>query len=95
MLAKTNREEALKIKKHTKYIHNDCSTKFNNIPTSLIKPVNEFIATPFIYIINTWISKKKHCKKKHFGVPKASIFGPVDVKQIWKVAFQPIPAYNM
>ena len=64
MLAKTNREEALKIKKHTKYIHNDCSTEFNNIPTSLIKPVNEFIATPLIYINIVFLIDILVCQKR-------------------------------
>ena len=38
-----------------KMIRNDCSTGYDHIPASFIKPVTEFLASPITFIINNFI----------------------------------------
>ena len=45
-----------------KNIRKYCSTGFDNIPISLIKPVAEYIASPLAHIKNTQISKQTFVK---------------------------------
>ena len=38
-----------------KMIRNDCSTGYDHIPASFIKPVSEFLVSPITFIINNFI----------------------------------------
>ena len=43
------------IEKCIKLIRNDCSTGYDHIPASFIKPVSEFLVSPITFIINNFI----------------------------------------
>ena len=45
--------------KSPKLLQNDCSTRYDNIPVSFIKPVAEYIASVLTFIINSLIEKLK------------------------------------
>ena len=45
--------------KSPKLLLNDCSTRYDNIPVSFIKPVAEYIASVLTFISNSLIEKLK------------------------------------
>ena len=45
--------------KSLKSLRNDCSTGYDNIPVSFIKPIAEYIAWPLTFIINNLIEESK------------------------------------
>ena len=45
--------------KSLKPLRNDCSTGYDNIPVSFIKPIAEYIASPLTFIINNLIEESK------------------------------------
>ena len=63
----TSRHDSFKLQKVTyndvlkslKPLRNDCSTGYDNIPVSFIKPIAEYIASPLTFIINNLIEESK------------------------------------
>ena len=43
------------IEKCIRIVRNDCSTGYDNIPASFIKPISEFLISPITFIINNFI----------------------------------------
>ena len=43
--------------KSLKSLQNNCSTGYNNISVSFIKPIAEYIASPLTYILNNLIEE--------------------------------------
>ena len=58
-LQTTNYDEVLKI---IKSLRNDCSTRYDNIPIFLIKPVAEYHSSPLTFIINNQILTRTFSK---------------------------------
>ena len=67
----TNYDEVYKIITNLK---NDCSSGHDNIPVLYLKPVTEYITSPMVHIINTWIDQKIFPKQwkisRGFPIPK-------------------------
>ena len=63
----TSSHDSFKLQKGTyndvlksfKSLRNNCSTRYDNIPVSFIKPVAEYIASPLTFIINNLIEESK------------------------------------
>ena len=70
------------IEKRIKTIRNDCSTGYDHIPVSFIKPVSEFLVSPITFIINNFIKINqfpdiwKHAKVS--PIPKIQL--PVELR---------------
>ena len=47
------------IKKCIEMIRNDCSTGYDHIPASFIKPVSEFLVSPVTFIIKNFIKRNQ------------------------------------
>ena len=43
------------VNKYIKTLRNDCSTSYDNIPLSFLKPVTEYLESPLTFIINNFI----------------------------------------
>ena len=73
----TSNHDSFKLQKVTyndvlksfKSLRNDCSTGYDNIPVSFIKPITKYITSPLTFIINNLTAK--------YRVLQGSIIGPI------------------
>ena len=80
------------IEKCIKMIQNDCSTGYDHIPASFIKPVSEFLVSPTTFIINNFIKLNKFPAiwKLARISPISKIQLPVELKDYRPVSTLPI-----
>ena len=73
-------------------IRNDCSTVYDHIPASFIKPVSEFWVSPITFIINNFIKINQFPDKwkpsRISPIPKIQL--PVDLEDYRPVSILPI-----
>ena len=73
-------------------IRNDCSTGYDHIPASFIKPVSEFLVSPITFIINNFIKINEFPGKWKLSrispIPKIKL--PVDLEDYRPVSILPI-----
>ena len=75
-----------------KMIQNDCSTGYDHIPASFIKPVSEFLVSPITFIINNFIKLNQFPAiwKLARISPISKIQLPVELKDYRPVSTLPI-----
>ena len=80
------------IEKCIKMIQNDCSTGYDHIPASFIKPVSEFLVSPITFIINNFIKLNQFPAiwKLARISPVSKIQLPVELKDYRPVSTLPI-----
>ena len=80
------------VEKCIKSIRNDCSTGYDNIPASFIKPISEYISSPLTFIINNFIKEAKFPSQWKIArispIPKVST--PSELKDYRPVSILPI-----
>ena len=80
------------IEKCIKMIQNDCSTGYDHIPASFIKPVSEFLVSPITFIINNLIKINQVPDiwklARISPIPKIQL--PVELKDYRPVSILPI-----
>ena len=88
-LQHTTIETVIKI---IKSLRNDCSTGYDNIPVSFIKPVAEYIASPLTFIINNCIKTNtfpKQWKIAHISpIPKVKV--PITTSDYRPISILPV-----
>ena len=80
------------IEKCIKMIRNDCSTGYDHIPATFIKPVSEFLVSPITFIINNFIKLNQFPAiwKLARISPISKIQLPVELKDYRPVSTLPI-----
>ena len=80
------------VEKHLNGLRNDCSTGYDNIPATFIKPVSEYLASPLTFIINNFISTSNFPKlwKTARISPIPKIDNPISPKDYRPIAILPI-----
>ena len=80
------------IEKCIKMIRNDCSTGYDHIPATFIKPVSEFLVSPITFIINNFIKINQFPDiwklARISPIPKIQL--PVELKDYRPVSILPI-----
>ena len=75
-----------------KMIRNDCSTGYDHIPATLIKPVSEFLVSPITFVINNFIERNQFPDiwklARISPIPKTQL--PVQLKDYRQVSILPI-----
>ena len=96
----TSSHDSLKLQKVTyndvlkslKLLRNDCSTGYDNIPVSFIKPIAEYIASPLTFIINNLIKESKFPDQYKIArispIPKVN--NPTELKDYRPISILPI-----
>ena len=73
-------------------LRNDCSTGYDNIPVSFIKPIAEYIASPLTFIINNLIEESKFPDQWKIArispIPKVN--NPTELKDYRPISILPI-----
>ena len=87
-----NQLHMIKIEKWTKMIRNDCSTGYDDIPTSFMKPISEFLVSPKTFIMNNVIKTNQFQDiwkyAKISPIPEIQL--PVELKDYRPVFILPI-----
>ena len=80
------------IEKCIKMIRNDCSTGYDHIPATFIKPVSQFLVSPITFIINNFIKINQFPDiwklARISPIPKIQL--PVELKDYRPVSILPI-----
>ena len=75
-----------------KMIWNDCSTGYDHISATFIKPVSEFLVSPITFVINNFIERNQFPDiwklARISPIPKTQL--PVELKDYRKVSILPI-----
>ena len=84
------------IVKSLKSLRNDCSTGYDNIPVSFIKPKAEYIASPSTFIINNLIEESKFPDQWKIACisPIPTVNNPTELKDYRTISILPIPSKN-
>ena len=78
--------------KSLKSLRNDCSTGYDNIPVSFIKPIAEYIASPLTFIINNLIEESKFPDQWKIAriSPIPKVTNPTELKDYRPISILPI-----
>ena len=73
-------------------LRNDCPTGYDNIPAMFIKPVVEFLVSPLIFVIKTYIATKNFPDAWKIAriSPIPKITQPVKLKDYRPVSILPV-----
>ena len=84
------------IVKSLKSLRNDCSTGYDNIPVSFIKPKAEYIASPLTFVINNLIEESKFPDQWKIAriSPIPTVNNPTELKDYRTISILPIPSKN-
>ena len=96
----TSNHDSFKLQKVTyndvlksfKSLRNDCSTGYDNIPVSFIKPIAKYITSPLTFIINNLLEESKFLDQWKIArispIPKIS--NPSELKDYCPISILPI-----
>ena len=83
------------IEKCIKMMRNDCSTGYDHIPASFIKPISEFLVSPITFIINNFIKTNQFPDRRKLTrispIPKLQLpmepkdYRPVSILSLSKI----------